>query len=75
MTWLLSILAPAALQLGLSRQWPSSGLFDSPTVLFVVVVIGAFWAFRSRSWGAPTLRDRVGRIGCDCVPEEFSDAA
>ncbi len=40
-TWMLSILAPAALQLGLSRLWPSSGLFDSPTVLFVVVVIGA----------------------------------
>lgn len=39
--WLLSIALPASLQLGLSRLWPDTGVIDSPTLLFVGVVVGA----------------------------------
>jgi len=41
MLWFAGTVVPAALQLGLARLWPSSGVRESPSALFWIVVIGA----------------------------------
>lgn len=39
--WGAALVAPAALQLGLSRSWPDVGVVTAPSALFAIVVVGA----------------------------------